>query len=224
MYNQQQPTHSVQNQNYQSGSAEALQASELCFYPLPVTVSKADMAKWQWLQDSNGYTFAYDSKSKEYYYIDPVSGNTYDYTPYYTGLGYVDGKLPASKIAAANSKFAKAQALASASSNTSETSKKRKIVRAAGGELWVDPTLEEWNPNDYRIFVGDLGKEVTDDILQRAFSAYPSVDKIRVVREGKTGYSKGYGFVSFLDPNDFAKAFKEMNGKTLTISLFIKSR
>ncbi|OMJ21479.1 RNA-binding protein 42 [Smittium culicis] len=172
------------------------------------------MASWQWLQDQNGYTFAYDSKKKQYYYTDPVSGITYDYTPYYKEIGYVDGKLPASKLQAYNAKQLKELSQpSSASDPTSTDTKKRKAVRSAGGEIWVDKSLDEWNPNDYRIFVGDLGKEVTDDILQRAFNDYPSLDKVRVVRENKTGYSKGYGFVSFLDPNDFAKAFKEMNGK-----------
>ena len=33
------------------------------------------------------------------------------------------------------------------------------------------------------------------------------------MREGKTGKSKGYGFVSFKDPADFMKALREMNGK-----------
>jgi RNA recognition motif-containing protein len=34
-----------------------------------------------------------------------------------------------------------------------------------------------------------------------------------VVRDKRTNKSKGYGFVSFLDGNDFAKAMREMNGK-----------
>ena len=29
--------------------------------------------------------------------------------------------------------------------------KKWKIVRKAGGEVWEDPTLEEWPENDFRI-------------------------------------------------------------------------
>jgi RNA recognition motif-containing protein len=35
----------------------------------------------------------------------------------------------------------------------------------------------------------------------------------QVVRDKRTNKSKGYGFVSFLDGNDFAKAMREMNGK-----------
>jgi RNA recognition motif-containing protein len=35
----------------------------------------------------------------------------------------------------------------------------------------------------------------------------------RVVRDRRTGKTRGYGFVSFLNPQDFLKALKEMNGK-----------
>lgn len=34
------------------------------------------------------------------------------------------------------------------------------VPRMAGGQKWWDPTLTEWPPNDFRIFVGDLGNEV----------------------------------------------------------------
>jgi RNA recognition motif-containing protein len=77
----------------------------------------------------------------------------------------------------------------------------------------VDPTLEEWDPNDYRIFCGDLGNDVNDDTLARAFRHYPSFLKAKIVRDKHTKKSKGFGFVSFKDPHDFMNALKEMNGK-----------
>ncbi|KAL5468848.1 hypothetical protein EMCRGX_G029971 [Ephydatia muelleri] len=30
--------------------------------------------------------------------------------------------------------------------------------------VWEDPTLDEWDPNDFRIFCGDLGNDVNDAI------------------------------------------------------------
>jgi len=35
----------------------------------------------------------------------------------------------------------------------------------------------------------------------------------QVVRDKRTGKTKGYGFVSFSNPTDLAAAIKEMNGK-----------
>ncbi|RKO89196.1 hypothetical protein BDK51DRAFT_2938, partial [Blyttiomyces helicus] len=90
---------------------------------------------------------------------------------------------------------------------------KKSLLRAAGGEVWDDPTLLEWDEDDFRLFCGDLGNEVTDDLLVKSFSRYPSVVKARVVRDNRTSKSKGYGFVSFKDPKDFVRALKEMNGK-----------
>ena len=67
--------------------------------------------------------------------------------------------------------------------------------------------------SDFRIFVGDLGNEVSDEVLRRAFSRYASLAKAKVIRDKRTQRTKGYGFISFTDPMDFAKALKEMNGK-----------
>jgi len=68
-------------------------------------------------------------------------------------------------------------------------------------------------PDDFRIFCGDLGNDVTDEILTRAFSKYQSFLKAKVVRDKRSNKTKGFGFVSFKDPQDFIKAMKEMNGE-----------
>ncbi|XP_026149760.1 RNA-binding protein 42 isoform X1 [Mastacembelus armatus] len=91
--------------------------------------------------------------------------------------------------------------------------KVKKCIRTAAGISWEDPSLLEWDSDDFRIFCGDLGNEVNDDILARAFSRYPSFLKAKVVRDKRTGKTKGYGFVSFKDPNDYVRAMREMNGK-----------
>lgn len=94
-----------------------------------------------------------------------------------------------------------------------EGPKKKKFVRIAGGTVWEDQTLDDWDSNDFRLFVGDIGNEVTDDALLRAFNQYPSLLRAKIIRDKKTKKTKGYGFVSFKDPQDYLKAMKEMNGK-----------
>ena len=67
--------------------------------------------------------------------------------------------------------------------------------------------------DDYRIFCGDLGNDVSDDTLAKAFSKYPTFLKAKVIRDKFSKKTKGFGFVSFRDAHDFMQAMREMNGK-----------
>jgi hypothetical protein len=93
------------------------------------------------------------------------------------------------------------------------TDKKKTVVREGGGKKWTDDTLLEWDPSHLRLFVGNLAGETTDESLLKAFSRWKSVQKARVIRDKRTTKSKGFGFVSFSDADDFFQAAKEMNGK-----------
>ncbi|KXS16674.1 hypothetical protein M427DRAFT_31077 [Gonapodya prolifera JEL478] len=89
--------------------------------------------------------------------------------------------------------------------------KKKGTIRAAGGDLWEDPTMADWDSNDFRIFCGDLGNE------NPRLHKVPLFQKAKVVRDKRTNKSKGYGFVSFKDAEDFVRAMKEMQGKYVGI-------
>ena len=91
--------------------------------------------------------------------------------------------------------------------------KMKRVVRTGGGQMWEDNSLKEWDPNDFRIFAGDLGNDVTDEVLTRTFGRYPSFQRAKVIRDKKNNKTKGYGFVSFKDPQDFTRAIRELNGK-----------
>jgi RNA recognition motif-containing protein len=73
--------------------------------------------------------------------------------------------------------------------------------------------MEDWPEKDYRIFCGNLGNEVNDEILASVFRRYSSFQMARVVKDRRTGKTRGYGFVSLTNPTDFLNALKEMNGK-----------
>lgn len=90
--------------------------------------------------------------------------------------------------------------------------KKQTVVRKGGGQTWEDPSLLEWDPTQFRIMVGNLAGEVTDESLAKAFASY-GVSKARVIREKRTTKSKGFGFVSFTDGEQGFKAAREMVGK-----------
>ena len=76
------------------------------------------------------------------------------------------------------------------------------------------------NIDDFRLFCGDLGNEVTDESLTRAFQKYPSFQKAKVIRDKRTSKTKGYGFVSFKDSSDFIKAMREMDGMCQFLFIF----
>ena len=38
-------------------------------------------------------------------------------------------------------------------------------LRMVAGQVWEDDTMDQWPENDFRIFCGNLGKEVTSDVL-----------------------------------------------------------
>lgn len=54
------------------------------------------------------------------------------------------------------------------------------FVRTGAGEVWIDDSLKDWPENDYRIFVGDLGKETTTEMLAKIFQVYKSFAKAKV--------------------------------------------
>ncbi|CAF1031303.1 unnamed protein product [Rotaria sordida] len=126
---------------------------------------------------------------------------------------------PVSKAFASSSQSMESNDHENESSSTtkkkSKTKQPKKIrhVRMAGGTTWEDETLAEWDADDFRLFCGDLGNEVNDDVLTRAFNKYPTFQKAKVVRDKRSGKTRGYGFVSFKDSQDYIRAMREMNGK-----------
>ncbi len=101
------------------------------------------------------------------------------------------------------------------SNGQGQKNKPKKNIRAGGGRVWEDSTLNNWPDNDFRIFVGDLGNEVHDDMLTEHFKKYHSFAMAKIVRAKSSGKSRGFGFVSFLDGFDMMKALREQNGKYL---------
>lgn len=47
----------------------------------------------------------------------------------------------------------------------------------------VDETLNDWPENDFRLFIGDLGKETTDAMLLKEFATYKSFAKVPQIRQ-----------------------------------------
>jgi RNA recognition motif-containing protein len=66
-----------------------------------------------------------------------------------------------------------------------------------------------------KLFVGGLAWATTDDGLRAAFENYGPVTDAKVITDRDTGRSRGFGFVTFQDPEDGKKAMAEMDGQQL---------
>jgi len=82
--------------------------------------------------------------------------------------------------------------------------KRTTVLRKGAGTVYEDQTLLEWNPGEnymsyhsrtmltlclawFRLFVGDLSNDVSDDVLANAFNKYTSFTKARVIRDRLSG-------------------------------------
>ncbi|KAJ2718525.1 hypothetical protein GGI07_005718 [Coemansia sp. Benny D115] len=168
----------------------------------PSSVDGYSTEQYTYVTDEHGYTWLYDTVSGQYYYYDAEQAT---YVAYGAPAVGVDANV---QMPEGNEQKAAVEP-----EETRAVPKNRRIVRMAGGQVWEDPTLDDWPANDYRLFAGDLGPEVTSETLELAFGKFRSLQRTHVVREKKTGKSRGYGFLSFGDPDDFLKAWREFNGK-----------
>ncbi len=65
------------------------------------------------------------------------------------------------------------------------------------------------------IYVGNLGKDVTDEELQNEFAAYGYIKSVKIIRDLFSGESKGFGFVEMPGLAEAQKAIESLNAKEL---------
>ncbi|EDV28473.1 Cold-inducible RNA-binding protein [Trichoplax sp. H2] len=66
-----------------------------------------------------------------------------------------------------------------------------------------------------RLFIGGLSSEVDNTKLREAFQQYGRLREAFVTVDRMSGRSRGFGFVSFYDPEDAQDAIDQMTGKEL---------
>uniref|UniRef100_A0A9J8B5J2 RRM domain-containing protein n=1 Tax=Cyprinus carpio carpio TaxID=630221 RepID=A0A9J8B5J2_CYPCA len=66
-----------------------------------------------------------------------------------------------------------------------------------------------------KLFVGGLSFDTTEQSLEDAFSKYGVITNVHVARNRETNRSRGFGFVTFENPDDAKDALEGMNGKSV---------
>ena len=75
----------------------------------------------------------------------------------------------------------------------------------------------------FRIYVGNLSFQTTDESLSGLFSEHGSVNSVSVITDRITGRSRGFGFVEMNDADEAKAAMgaldgKEVDGRSLKVS------
>lgn len=64
-----------------------------------------------------------------------------------------------------------------------------------------------------KLFVGSLPWSLSSTSLKDLFAQYGEIVEAIIISDSATGRSKGFGFITFANEEDAAKAQKEMDGK-----------
>lgn len=108
-------------------------------------------------------------------------------------------------------------------------------------EIWIGPKRIDCHPvfskktikeqvvldQSHKIFVGGLSQTVTEDDLRTHFSYYGQVTQAKILYDGVTGNSRGFGFVLFVDDACVFRVLQQqkhkIHGKLAEVKRFAKS-
>ena len=75
-----------------------------------------------------------------------------------------------------------------------------------------------------KLIINYLPQSMTDQEFNALFSAIGPLDSVKVMRDRKTDYSYGYGFVDYVKPGDAQCAISKLNGyESTSNNLFIEN-
>jgi len=66
-----------------------------------------------------------------------------------------------------------------------------------------------------KLYVGNLGYDVTDSDLTKLFETHGRVESVQIIMDRDTGRSKGFGFVEMKTDEEAQAAIAALNGQQL---------
>lgn len=95
------------------------------------------------------------------------------------------------------------------------------IKMATRGKMPIDKCLADYT--NEQIYVGNLPYRLDETDLRGYFSRFGGVQAIKIIRNFKTGRSKGYAFVTYQSAKQAAKALaahgRELGGRSLVVRI-----
>lgn len=68
---------------------------------------------------------------------------------------------------------------------------------------------------DMTIYVGNINYSLGEEEIKKIFEVMGKVDAIKIVRDKRTGKSKGFGFLDMSNKKEAMEAIKTLDGKTV---------
>lgn len=65
------------------------------------------------------------------------------------------------------------------------------------------------------IYIGNLTPDTTEEEVRQAFEAFGEIASVKIIRDGATGESRGFGFAEMPNEEQAKAAIEAMNGKEL---------
>mmetsp|Transcript_885 Transcript_885/g.1320 ORF Transcript_885/g.1320 Transcript_885/m.1320 type:complete len:668 (+) Transcript_885:223-2226(+) len=127
------------------------------------------------------------------------------------GVGFVNYKEPESAakcVEALNGKDIKGKELFAA--RAQKKSERSAELRAKFDEKRQERIAKYQGMN---LYVKNLADEVDDDMLREEFATVGTITSCKVMKDEKTGKSRGFGFVCFSSPDEAANAVTTLNKK-----------
>ena len=79
-----------------------------------------------------------------------------------------------------------------------------------------------------KVFVGGLPWSINNDGLREAFASFGEITEAKVILDRATGRSRGFGFVTFANPEEAQKALtlngQQLQGREIRVDLARETR
>ncbi|KAK4490519.1 hypothetical protein RD792_001199 [Penstemon davidsonii] len=77
-------------------------------------------------------------------------------------------------------------------------------------------------PNNKKLFIGGISQATNEESLFEYFAKYGEIKKSEVIRDRVTGFSRGFGFITFSEPSSAEKALQDQHvilGRTVEVTI-----